>query len=154
MGFLTPADWQEYKDIINEFNQDDSNLEDVIWRRLNTNLSRFGEDDNVIHTNVNIKGLLQYNYFRAWPTNRTSVSGELDKESVLLWLNIDYLRTNGWLTPSNQFIFRPGEDRFIINGVLYKALGDSQAAQASDEPLLVFMVLKKEETETGNLVYE
>lgn len=154
MGFLTSADWQEYKDIINEFNLDDSNMQVITWRRLTTNLSRFGEDDNIAHTNTNINGLLQYNYFRSWPTNKTTISGEVDKESVLLWLNIEYLRTNGWLTASNQFSFRPGEDRFIVNGVTYKALGNSQAAQASDEPLLVFIVLKAEETETGNLVYE
>ena len=154
MGFLTPAEWQEYKDIINEFNLDDSNQEDITWRRLTSNLNRFGEDDGVITNDVNIKGLIQYNYFRAWPANRSSVSGELDKESLLLWLNIEYLRTNGWLTASNQFAFRPGEDRFIINGEVFKATGNSQAAQASDEPLLVFIILKAEETDTGELVYE
>lgn len=154
MGFLTAADWQEYKDILNEFHLDDSNLQDVVWQRLVTNLSRFGEDDNEVRTNLLIKGLVQYNYFKSWPTNQTTVSGEVDKESLMLWLNIDYLSTNGWLTSNGQFNFRPGEDRFIIRGELYKALGDSQAAQASDEPLLVFIILKREETETGDLVYE
>ena len=58
------------------------------------------------------------------------------------------------MTTAGQFIFRSGEDRFIIRGEVYKALGDSQAAQASDEPLEVFIVLKREETETADLVYE
>ena len=46
MAFLTPADWQDYKDCINEFNLEDSHLQDIVWRRLVTNLSRWGEDDN------------------------------------------------------------------------------------------------------------
>lgn len=154
MGFVSAADWQEYKDVINEFNLDDSHKQAVTWQKLVTNLSRYGEDDNVVRTNQLIMGLVQYNYFKSWPTNKTTVSGEIDKESVMLWLNIKYLNDNGWISPTGQFIFRPGEDRFIIRGEIYKALGDSQAAQASDEPLEVFMVLKKEETETGDLVYE
>jgi len=154
MAFLTPADWQDYKDCINEFNLEDSHLQDIVWRRLVTNLSRWGEDDNEVRTDLLIKGLVQYNYFKSWPTNQTTVSGEIDKESLLIWLNVKYLSDNGWLTPAGQYIFRPGEDRFIIRGEVYKALGDSQAAQAHDEPLEVFIVLKKEETETGDLVYE
>ena len=154
MGFLTAADKQEYKDCLNEFNLDDSNNQDITWQRLTTNLSRYGEDDNVIRTNQLIQALVQYNYFKSWPTNKTSVSGEVDKESLLIWLNIKYLSDNGWITPNGQFIFRPGEDRFVIRGEVYKALGDSQAAQAFDEPLLIFIVLKREETETADLVYE
>ena len=154
MGFVSAADWQEYKDVINEFNLDDSNLQDIVWQRLGTNLSRWGEDDNEVRTNQIIKGLVQYNYFKSWPTNQTTVSGEIDKESLLIWLNIKYLTDNGWMTTAGQFIFRSGEDRFIIRGEVYKALGDSQAAQASDEPLEVFIVLKREETETADLVYE
>jgi len=154
MGFLSAADWQEYKDCINEFNLDDSHKQVMTWKRLATNLNRWGEDDNVVHADVQLNCLVQYNYFKSWPTNQTTVSGEIDKESLLIWLNIKYLGDAGYLTANGQFNFRPGEDRFIIKGEVYKALGDSQAAQASDEPLEIFIVLKKEETETGDLVYE
>lgn len=153
MGFLTAADWQEYKDCINEFNLDDSHRQDIIWQRIGTNLSRWGEDDNIVRVNQLIKGLVQYNYFKSWPTDQTTIAGQIDKQSILVWLNIKYLSDNGWVTPSGQYNFRPGEDRFVIRGEVYKALGDSQAAQASDEPLEVFIILKKEETETGDLVY-
>ena len=154
MAFLTAADWQDYEDCINEFSMEDSHVQDVIWQRLATNLSRWGEDDNVVRTNQLINGLAQYNYFKSWPTNQTTVSGEIDKESLLLWLNIKYLTDNGWMTANGQFNFRPGEDRFVIRGEVYKALGDSQAAQAKDKPLEIFIVLKKEETDTGDLAYE
>lgn len=153
MAFLSSADWQEYKDIINEFHED-ANQEPIIWRRMTSNLHRYGEDGGETHVDTNLLGLVQYNFFRSWPINKTTTTGELDKESCMLYLNIEYLRGLGFLTADEQFAFRPAEDRFLIDGKLYKAAGDSQAAQAHDENLLLFIVLKREETDTGDLVYE
>jgi hypothetical protein len=153
MAHLTQADWDEYGDIINEFHED-ANQEDITWRRMSSNLNRWGEDGGETYTDTTILGLIQYNFFRSWAINKTSTTGELDKESVLVYFNTEYLRQSGWLTTGDQFDFRPGEDRFIINGQVYKALGDSQVAQAKEKTLMSFIILKREETKTGNKVYE
>ncbi len=153
MAHLTDDDWQEYIDIIDEFHED-ANQQEVIWRKLTNNFNRWGEDGGETYEDIPTLGLVQYNFFRSWAINKTTSTGELDKESCMVFFNQKYLSDNGWLTTNNQFKFRPGEDRFIIDGELYKARGNSKAAQANDQTLLIFIILKREETDTGNLVYE
>lgn len=152
MAHMKQINWQEYRDIINEW-QEDAFQQEVTWNRLITSLSKNGEDNNERFKDIKIKGLLQYNNFRAWPITLPTDTGEIDKESCMLYLNIKYLKDNNYTNAHNQFKFDPAMDRFTINGVKYKAMGDSQVSQAHDQPLLLFIVLKREETITSETVY-
>lgn len=153
MDFVSDAEWAEYKDIINDFNLNDSNQQPIVWRKLTQELSRYGEDDNVAYTDTTLLGLVQYNYFRSWPTNKVDKSGEIDKESTLVFFNIEYLRGLGYVNADGQFQFDAGKDRFLIDGVRYKPSGNSKAAQASNEALLTFIILSVDTPESGETIY-
>lgn len=148
MAHLTQEQWDKHIDAINEFHED-AFQQDVVLKRYFVIDDPDGEDYNQRSEDVNLKGLIQYNYFRSWPMTQSTESGELDKESILLYLNIGYLESISMVDSNKNLLFDPGHDRFIINGLVYKAMGDSQAAQAKDNPLLIFIILKREETNTG-----
>lgn len=152
MIHMTQADWDEYIKVVNEW-QEDAFQQPVTWKRVVVNRGIHGEGDNIRTENIVIRGLVQYNYFRSWPITKTSDAGETDKQSMLLFLNVKYLKENGWANDAGQLLFDPGLDRFIINGVTYKSSGESQAAQAHNQPLFFYTVLKREELNTGEEMY-
>lgn len=150
---MTPADWQKYKDIINEW-QEDAFQQPITWHSVRTITSVNGEDNNIRHVDIPILGLVQYNFFRAWPITQFTDSGSIDKESCMLYLNTKYLRDNNWTNADGQFIFDTGLDRFTINGLKYIATGESQVAQANNETILNFIILKREEIQTSKKTYQ
>lgn len=153
MSYMSEADWQAYRDVLNTW-QEDAFQEDIIWRRLVTRTNAHGEDSNDRYSDTTLKGLLQYNYFRSWPMTQPTDTGEIDKESVLLYLNLKHLDDLTLLDAKKQFKFSPGFDRFVLRGRIYKAMGDSHIAQAKDQPVFIFIILKREETSTGDPVYD
>lgn len=153
MGFMKPEDWQKYIDTMNAW-QDDMFQQPITWNRYVVTRDLNGEGTNQRMIPTQIKGLVQYNYFRSWPITKIKDSGEIDKESLLVFLNIKYLADNGWANADGNLIFEPSYDRFIINGLTYKSMGESQTAQASNKPLFIFMVLKREELATSEKKYE
>lgn len=147
MAYISDSMWQKYAGILREFHND-AMQEDIVWRRTYVTRTVLGNEtrsDEVI-----IKGLVQYNYFRNWPINDMDVTGEIDKESVLLYLNQDYLAEEGHLNANDQFKFDAGYDRFFIEGIEYKSSGESKAAQAKDRTLFVFIILQREELVNTN----
>ena len=54
---------------------------------------------------------------------------------------------NGQKIPEGYWDFNWEQDRFVINGIVYKPSGDTQTAQAKDEAL-VFMVILKRDRDT------
>jgi len=154
MAFLTPAEWQTYMDVIYEAWETNA-TEPVIWKRMEHKLDIHGEDTptTIAYIDTPLVGLFQYNYFRSWPITQPTPSGEVDMENFVLLLSRKYLEDNGWLTANGNFNFNPGEDRFNIRGLIYKSAGDTQVAGAYTHPLLVFVILKREETKTGERVY-
>lgn len=150
--YTTPSDWTNYKEIINNFHND-AFQQDVIWRKCINWISEFSEDDSIQTQDITIKGLVNYNDYRSWPVTIPSITGDIDGQSCLLYLNVKYLRDNDLVTGTDHFQFDPGRDRFILDGKTYKAAGESKTAQASDEALLQFIILKREETMTADPVY-
>jgi len=145
---ISDADWTKYIDIINDF-QAVAFQQTVTWKRTRVVRNRWQEGDNIRTEDVSIKGLIQYNIFRNWPINKTTKTGQIDEESCQLLLNYQYLVDNGWVNANGQFDFDPGLDKFVIEGLIYKPMGDAKAAQAKDKPLLVFIILQREETSTS-----
>ena len=151
--FLKPSVWKKYVDTMNDW-QEDAFQQTVEWRTSLT-LSKNGEDNNWNrYVSRELKCLIHYNYFRSWPMTQSTDTGEIDKENCMIYFNIKYLRDLGLVTDKDQFKYDPGVDRFIINGVMYKGMGDSQVGQAYDMPLWIFIICKREETETGQKVFD
>jgi len=142
------AVWAQYKAIIND-GQDTFNQMDITWLRSVGGLDRNGEDNLTEgFTNITLKGLIDFNYFRKWSVMMTTESGALDRQTEVLLLNMEYLRGLGYLNANNYFDYDKNADRFIGNGIKYKAVGDTHISQAQDEPLLFMVILEREETPT------
>lgn len=152
---LSDQDWAAYRNLINS-TQATRFQEEVTWLRTVTAVSRYGEDipNEDQYNEIQITGLIQYNTFRSWPLNQNTNSGEIDKESMVLFLNLKYLDDLGYLDSNKNFNFNRGLDRFRIKGVLYKPSADTDAAQAFNDPLLTMVVLKREEIESGDNLIE
>ena len=152
MSLMTQQNWDEYIQTMNEW-QNDVFQQDITWRRVAVLASSDGEDDNIRYSDMLIKCLVQYNHFRAWPITQTTDSGEIDKESLMVYFNLNYLKELDLLNEFDQFKFKPDHDIFVLNGLTYKAFGESQVAQAKDKPLFLFIILKREELLTGQNKY-
>ena len=148
VDLIGPAQWAQYKSIINS-GQETFNQQDITWLKSRGGLDRNGEDNlTETFTTIILKGLVEYNAFRKWATNFTSETGELDRQTEVLLLNMKYLRDNGYLNANNKLDYNPDTDRFISSGIKYKSRGDTVLSQAQDEPLLYMVVLEREETQT------
>lgn len=151
---LTPAQWQAYRDVINlaseSFNQDI-----ITWHRFTRGFQRYGEDttSDDHHTEIPLNCLIAYNIFRTWPMTEGNVGGELDKENIVVLLNKDYLEGLGYLNAFGMFAMDPGKDLFTHRGKEYRASGETEVSQAGDEPLMFYIVMKREETPTGSDKY-
>lgn len=144
------AVWAQYKSIIND-GHDTFNQHEVIWLRSDGGLDRHGEDNETEQfTVVILKGLFEYNYFRKWRVTNPTDTGEIDAQTEVLLLNLKYLRDNGYLTAANNFNYQIDADRFIHDGIKYKCVADTKISQAQDEPLLLMLVLQREEIMTAD----
>jgi hypothetical protein len=150
---ISPEEWAQFNDDINGFMELDSANQVFTWLKCVRSINPKGNDDTPLYKNYELQGLFQYNEFRSWPINADTSTGQIDKESILAFINNDYLQKLGLLTPEGQFNFNPALDKFIVNGVRYKSKGDSQTAQAHNKPLLHFMVLLRDYVETENERY-
>lgn len=135
--------WERYHKVINDFNAEAAQAE-FIWKRRRLTISRDGEDADVeTYDNITLKGLFQFNTFRTWPITEFTETGQEDKQSQVLWLNLKYLTNLGYVNQHGLFNFDPTSDIFDYLGNLYEASGDTPAAQAHDKPLMFMIVLKR-----------
>lgn len=151
---LTTAQWAAYKRVIDtaseSFNQDI-----VLWRRQIRRLPRYGEDDPNTpgYDDINLNALIAFNVFRTWPMTDETPSGALDKENIVMILNKEYLRGLGYLNAAGFFDMDPGQDIFIHRGITYRSAGETEVSQAGDDPLMFYIVLSREESNTGDSKY-
>lgn len=139
--------WSHYKKIVNNFIDQDSGKQRILWKKSVSIPLLFGEDSGQKYINVYLDCLIQYNSFRTWPINKETVSGELDDQNMAIFISANQLRELGYLNSHGYFDFDRSLDRFVVNGILYKASGDTQVSQAKDEPLLFQIILKREENQ-------
>ena len=102
------------------------------------------EDDSPRYYNIPIEALCYYNAFRNWPINKATVSGELDDENLSILISKNYIEQIGYLNQEGYWNFNWSEDRFVINGIVYKPSGDTQVSQAKDEALVFLVILKRD----------
>lgn len=123
---------------------------EIIWKRIKTTIDRYGEDTSDSgYDEVPLLVLCNYNYMRTWPITVRTETGGYDRQSMQILINKDYLRENGYLTDSGTFDYNPIEDMFELDGINYRAAGDTPISQNSTDDILFSMILKAEELSTG-----
>ena len=143
--------WTSYQNLIGNDAFDTFFQKDLIWKRANPFLDSNGEDEiGRTFTDITLKCLVDYNDFRTWPINRNSETGELDKQTMVILFSIKYLEGLGYMNANGNLDYSVGEDRFTLDGILYKSMGDTNTAQAQDIPLLAQLVLEREVTDTSD----
>jgi hypothetical protein len=117
-------------------------------------IARFNEENIDNGIPIPLKVLISYNYFRTWPLSKHDTQGESDNQNMAVFINRDYLSSLGYLTSKGYLSFNPATDFFIHRGIKYKGEGDTFASQAYDDPLLILIVLRREEILTGEVLHE
>ena len=148
--------WDQYKKVVNEFIDTDSGKQPFLWlRKINQPLA-FGEDSGIVYNPVLLEGLFHYNFVKTWPNNnqRNTLAGELDVTDCVLYISANLLRNGDFLNKAGYWNFNWAEDRFILNGNVYKPAGDTQVAQASDLPLLFFVILQRVNSEDSDKIFK
>lgn len=141
--------WNKFKKLIDDAH-DSFSQDIVIWRRSELKISFFNEDDRYEYQDIELKCLMEYNFFRVWPTTRRTISGEVDGTDISMLLNLNYLRKQGYLNDKGYFNFNADRDYFFHQGIKYKCEGHTPISQAHDEPLLIQVILRRQEKETGS----
>jgi len=147
-GVVTKQIWDAYIKVINAFS-DSVSEQPIVWRHVLANVDRWQEGMARQYEERDMITLVAYNTFRTWPVDIRTDTGIIDKEYCHLYLNLQYLKDNGWLTTHNVFDFNPDYDRFIVNGQVYKPAGDTGTAQANIAPVFHILILEREEIDTG-----
>lgn len=135
--------WNRYKNIINEFHNS-ANQDDLQWYSQPSGIPVAGEEvEGEPKLNATLKVLFYYNYFRTWPITDYTIQGEVDKESSVALININYLKSLNLADANGRLIYDEAKDFFVHRGEKFEASGDSFLAQAHGEPLLYMIILKR-----------
>lgn len=144
--------WDQFKNIINHFVDNDAGKQPFLWLRYIEQGLPYGEDSDRLYEPVKLDGLFHYNYIKSWPTNSERVSGELDLTNIVLYISANLLKQGEYLDKYGYWDYNWSEDRFILNGKVYKPGGDTQVAQAKDTPLLFFVILYREDPQESQAI--
>ena len=141
--------WDRYKRQIKGFLDIDAGRQTIIWARHLDQMLSHGEDTQEAYFKISIEGLCFYNAFRNWPMNKDTKTGSLDEENLSILISVDYIQNleEGKYFVNGYWDFNWQQDRFVINGLVYRPSGDTQVSQAKDEAL-VFMIILKRDRET------
>lgn len=143
--------WSTYQTLIGDDAFDSFFQQDITWRRAQDFIDSDGEDEiGREFTDVVLKCLADYNDFRTWPITRHTESGEIDKQTVVILFSIKNLESLGFMNSNGNFDYSSSEDLFVLDGITYKPMGDTNTAQAQDIPLLVQLVLERELISTSD----
>lgn len=137
--------WNEYKNIINDFVEVDAGYQKFLWLRKVNQPNIWGEDQTPLYEPILLRGLLHYNYIKTWPSNVPYPSGELEGQNQVLYITKNSLKEGGYLNEDTYWEFNWAEDRFILDGKVYKPAGDTEVAQAYDDALHFFLIMKRED---------
>lgn len=145
---ISPQLWSKFKSIHRTFFEGIA-ARPITWFRLKSNHDRWGEGESPQYEEIELKAVLGYNYFRTWPTNQFTETGALDKESMYVYINRQYLKELGYINKNGNFDMDPVHDKFLIDGIMYYPDGDSNIALAYDDPMYYMIILSREVVKTG-----
>lgn len=153
MGFIPNSKWDEYRGILNTSFSDFGEKVITLFK-ANQPIDPIHEDKlpELITPGIELKALLNYNYMRTWPITVARESGELDRQSIQVYINKEYLKSINLLTPHGNLDYRPDLDRFFIDGLFYKASGDTAVSQAKDKDIFFTVIIRREEHNSHQFV--
>lgn len=147
MANLISNEFWEYfkgiqKDAFESFGKDE-----IALYRQTFNMDFFGEDPDPATSGLEeiiLPVLINYNYYRVWGVNTNSQAGEIEAQSLSVLLNKDVLRElyPTLLDSKDNLVFDSGRDYFIHRGTRYTAQGETFISQASNDPLLIMLILQ------------
>ena len=144
-------DWARYSRIISTFMDEDAAKQPITYAQANTPY-QYGEDNGITYNKVELKGLLTYNSFRTWPINMPTISGEIDGENCAVLFSRNYISNQNLLNEKGYWDIDSANDRFIIDGKIYKSAGDTYTSQASGTGIVFMVILKRTEETNINFV--
>jgi hypothetical protein len=86
---------------------------------------------------------------RSWPITVPAESGAIDRQSIQMIFLKKEISDLGLLTTGGYMKMDTERDRFIMDGIIYKAVGDTFVSQIGNTDLLISIIVKREEPETG-----
>lgn len=150
MDLVGTGDWEDFKNLISVDSSDTFGKQTIIWRRLKSSVDRYKEDNSQgTYHDVTLRCLVNYNYMRSWPITNFTEAGELQAQSIQVIFYKKYLKDNGYLTADGKLDYKPDHDRFVLDGIIRKPVGDSSISQAGDESLLYEVIMEELKTPTG-----
>ena len=141
--------FDKYKSVINNLAQNLLHREIITWHKLTYNVDYTGEGESSHFANINLRCLIEYNFRRTWPIDTETNSGSIDGQTICAIINLKYLKTLGYTDSNGYPIFNLGTDEFTHMGIKYISGGDSAIDQASDDPLLFQLILKRKTLTNG-----
>lgn len=147
---LLGTDMQAFIDLMNTDVKDTFFNDTIIWVRKLTQLDRFKEDnDTAVISNITLDCLINYNYLRSWPITKHYEQGEQDEQSLQVFFNKEYLKGLGYMDNNGLFLYNQDVDRFIVDGLIHKPVGDGSVSQVRGGALLFEVILVRQKTDTG-----
>lgn len=141
--------YDKYKLVINNLAQAIFHKETITWYKLTHNVDRYGEGENQHFTPITLRCLIDYNWRRTWPINIPTSAGLVDGETICVIFNLKYLKNLGYTDVHGYPTFNLGQEYFSHMGIEYTTGGDTQSAQAGDDPLLFQIILKRKTLKNG-----
>lgn len=150
MDLIGARDWADYKSLIGQDAFDTFGQKIIIWRKQTSNIDRYGEDNIAgSHVDIPLTCLVNYNYMRSWPITTLTESGETNQQSIQVLFSKKYLLSLGYLNADGIFDYQPDYDRFILDGLIRKPVGDSSVSQSHDEDTMFEVIMAEQRTPTG-----
>lgn len=146
---ISKATWAKFKSIHLDFFKNIAGRK-ILWKRMSTNWDRFGEGDSKIFKDIELLAIIGYNDFKTWPTSIMTETGILENSSMYILLNREYLKKRKLINSNGNFDFDPINDRFIIDGIIYRPSGDTNISLAYNDPMYYMVILTRETIKTGN----
>lgn len=150
MDLVGSDNWADFKALFGEYASDTFAKATIIWRKLLSNVDRWKEDNDLGTTvDIPLTCLVNYNYMRSWPISNMTESGETEEQSIQVLFNKQYLQSQGYLDDSGKFNYEPDMDRFVLDGLIRKPMGDTSVSQAYDSTLWFVVIMIEQRTPTG-----
>lgn len=151
MDLVGTQDWNDFKSLFGTDVVDTFMQAIIIWRRVTSNLDRWKEGNGINTLDIPLQCLVNYNYMRSWPITNLTESGETEEQSIQVLFAKDYLNSLGYINQNGLFIYQPDIDRFILDGLIRKPVGDSSVSQAANGALLFEVIMVEQATRTGTI---
>jgi hypothetical protein len=152
MSTISPALWANFRQLINSSSESFFNAS-IVWHKIKNRLSYDGDRDNFEYDNIVITCYINYNFVRVWSTEKETESGEIDKGTVALLFNKDYLKSWNFIDSQGDFIFNPEFDYFTVQGEKMMYAGNTQVSLANDDPCFIQIIVERAPLPTGKNIY-